>query len=261
MDAGKFRLAETTVGAVRSKMVEHFLAQRDAEERLAALRTEQADLKAAGKTALAEAKADEIGVAERELRDFAAVGEQLDQMLAGARRTEAGQAAMTKVGAAQESIEKYNFWFEKHYQKHANAILEGLKLEQEALEHIRALNGLSEALAALPPLSKSFVGNEARSLSALCRLPSGAGWLTNILGTLKTDTNVTAYVCRGRTVMTSDGPQGPGTELNLPVEEARHLMKLGFLQASLPVLLPPAEYNPAGVGLQAGTMLQGPKFR
>jgi hypothetical protein len=53
---------------------------------------------------------------------------------------------------------------------------------------------------------------------------------------------------------------GPGTELSLPVEEVRALMKRGVLLARKPALLPPAEYNPGGIGMQ-GANAQGPRYR
>jgi hypothetical protein len=53
---------------------------------------------------------------------------------------------------------------------------------------------------------------------------------------------------------------GPGTELSLPVEEVRFMMARGFLQPRPPVLAPPAEPNPSGIGPRDAAT-QGPSFR
>jgi hypothetical protein len=104
MDAGRFRPTEVSVASVRERMVEQFRAQADAGRRLADLQAERCALKAAGKTALAEQKAGEIGVVERELKELEAIGEALDQMLAEVRRAETGKAAMQRVGEAGHGI-------------------------------------------------------------------------------------------------------------------------------------------------------------
>jgi hypothetical protein len=172
MDAGKFRPSETTTAAVREQMARLFAEQASASQRLADLQAERDALEDKHQRAQAEQKAGEIAVVQRELRELEAIGEQLDSMFAEAVRVEAGQAAMLKVGDAQAAIEKYNLWLARTYEKAARQIAEGIALEQAALGHIQALAPFAEATAALPKLAQTYVGREARSLSALCRLPA-----------------------------------------------------------------------------------------
>jgi hypothetical protein len=76
----------------------------------------------------------------------------------------------------------------------------------------------------------------------------------------------TLFVARGHTVMTGrqDGTgaapvvaNGPGTMLTLPLDEARRLTALGFLQDTPPSLAAPKPENPSSVGLHVA---QGPDF-
>jgi hypothetical protein len=71
------------------------------------------------------------------------------------------------------------------------------------------------------------------------------------------------YVARGRTVMIDGEPNGPGSAVSLPANEAAFLQKRGFLQAEPPILTPPpAVPNPANVGLQTpGGNVQGHVYR
>jgi hypothetical protein len=172
MDAGRFRPTETTTAAVREAMAKLFAAQQEAGQRLDDLQAQRGEFEQTGNRAQAEVKAGEAAAVQRELREYEAIGEGLDAMFSEAVRIAAGEAAMTRVGEAQDAIAAYNLWFDRSYEKHANELAKGIALEQKALGLIQSLRDYSGASAALPKLSLTFVGREGRSLSALCRLPA-----------------------------------------------------------------------------------------
>jgi hypothetical protein len=70
------------------------------------------------------------------------------------------------------------------------------------------------------------------------------------------------YVARGRTVSLDGNPNGPGSIVKLPPDEAAFLMERGFVQTEPPFLPPPASIpNPAAIGrVDSNVNVQGPRY-
>jgi hypothetical protein len=78
---------------------------------------------------------------------------------------------------------------------------------------------------------------------------------------------VAVYVSRGRTVTTGSWPalnrHGPGSQVQLPIEDAVRLRAGGFVQDKPPILNPSATTpNPAAIGhVDPNINAQGPTYR
>jgi hypothetical protein len=76
---------------------------------------------------------------------------------------------------------------------------------------------------------------------------------------------VAVFVSRGRSVCTGHGPSldrhEPGSQVQLPHDEAGRLRKMGFVQDEQPVLMPPTTPNSAGIGPVGPKTAQGLVYR
>lgn len=68
------------------------------------------------------------------------------------------------------------------------------------------------------------------------------------------------FVSRGRTLVQNGTPNGPGSMVTLPPDEAARLREQGFVQSEPPVLMPvgmppnPAAIGHVSPGINAGTI-------
>jgi hypothetical protein len=76
---------------------------------------------------------------------------------------------------------------------------------------------------------------------------------------------VTVFVSRGRSVCTGHGPSldrhEAGSEVRLSPDEAERLRALGFVQDTPPVLTLATAPNPAHIGPAGPVNVQGPVYR
>lgn len=70
---------------------------------------------------------------------------------------------------------------------------------------------------------------------------------------------MTYFVSRGRTIVVDGAEHGFGEQVTLLADEAERLTRLGFVQNTPPVLMPPPANNPSGIGLR-NSFVQGPTF-
>jgi hypothetical protein len=99
---------------------------------------------------------------------------ELSRKLTDAIAEEAAAAHGEKVREACAKIAAFNEWMATVYTEHAVAIAAGVELERLALRAIEGLrNPMTRTYAAdLPPISRAFVRNDARTLASMTRLPA-----------------------------------------------------------------------------------------
>jgi hypothetical protein len=129
-------------------------------------------------TSQLRANADEIADCDSDLLQLDAIGKELDRQYSIAKQAELAGERQKQWQECAAAIEKSNAWFHKNYVKHAQAIAEGLALEQIArrlmtdLTRHRPGQPPLPSLPPLPQLAQAHVGSEARDYSALVRLPA-----------------------------------------------------------------------------------------
>lgn len=121
----------------------------------------------------------EVRAAEASIHDARLTIERIDVLvaeltpqLAKAVEREAGEVRAEQIRDAAASITKFNRWLESEYEAHAVAISAGVELEKEAWRKREALRQSGVPTEVLPAISSTYVGNEARALQNLARLPA-----------------------------------------------------------------------------------------
>lgn len=175
----RLRPADESPSAIRGSLVNISAEKSTTEARMAEAVKHRNGLLLEGSTSEIRAAETAIRDAETDIMQLNALADALAPKLEMALDAEHEAAQSVRREDAATAIQKWNEWLSTHYQKHAAAIAEGLKIEAEALSAIERLKAgvrRDKLPAVLPPplpaMARLFVGTEGRPAHVLVRLPA-----------------------------------------------------------------------------------------